>query len=362
MKRPRRTCAPAWLAVTLAATTGAFAVAGGVAGAAAPTRPDGGVLPAGIVVREVWITGNRRVEDATIRAALETAPGKALSAGAVRDDVRRLFALGLFEDVAIEMEGDPALGRVVVSVVEKPLVRAVLIDGNEALDDDKLREVVDVRPGELVDGSKLRRSAERIREKYVEEGYALAEVSVRRAPARPGEVDVVFSVAEAAKVTVRAITFVGNVSLTDAELKACMGTTGGDSLSFLKGTGKLSTAGLEHDLEMLKAAYYDVGYLDAKVARPRVTLSGDRRDAYVTITIDEGRRYRVGKVDVAAPKDPAARDALPAPLLKAGAWFSRTSFAADVAALTRHYRDLGFAYVRVVPRMDLEKHEDPVCK
>src|SRR5574341_991684 len=128
-----------------------LAAAGSGIGAGAPPAAAGDLhapgLPPGAIVREVRVAGCVRAEEAAVRRVLGTLPGAPLDAAMVRADLRRLLALGLFDDVRIEIEGDPADGIVVVTVVERPLVRRVAFDGNDALETEKLAPLLDVRPG-----------------------------------------------------------------------------------------------------------------------------------------------------------------------------------------------------------------------
>jgi outer membrane protein insertion porin family len=367
---PRRT-APLHLVAAAAATAAVLSAAPAVARAAdaddaagAPSLGGVGavrICDEPIVVREVRIAGNTRVEDAAIRAVLETGPGKVLSCRVVREDLRRVWRLGFFKDVSIEYEGEPANGIVVLTVAEKPLIRNVEIAGNEEIDDDKLMEVVDVKRGEILDIPKLKRNAEKIKDKYVEDGYFLAEVTFDYKDAGGGQSDVVFTVVESAKVTVRKITFVGNKALTDKELKDRMGTKEGDTLSWLSGSGKFNAEDFERDLIIVTAAYYDVGYINVKVDRPIVTLSRDKKDIHITIHIDEGARYRVGKVGVKGKLlDVTAEELAKALHLKEGDWFSRTNLGLDVQELTRRYRDKGYAYCNVVPDSSIDVTDNTV--
>jgi len=265
--------------------------------AAEPDVPPGMTGFPTIIVREVRVIGNSRVEAAAVRAVLKTSPGKVLDPEAVAADLKRIFRMGFFEDARIELAGDPEDGLVVVSLKEKPLISKVTISGNKELKTDKIKEVVDVRRGEILSLSKVKRNVEKIREKYIDEGYYLAEV-MHETKIIGDTVEVAFKIIESAKVKVKKLTFVGNKALTDKELKEVMATKEGDFLSFITGSGKFNEKDFEEDLFRATARYYDIGYINVNVGKPVISLGRNKKSLYITVHVEEGARYRVGKVGI----------------------------------------------------------------
>ena len=74
-----------------------------------------------VVVREINVSGNRRVEPETVRTYLKFQIGSAYDAGKVDQSIRSLFATGLFSDVKIDRNGSSVL----VTVVENPIINQV---------------------------------------------------------------------------------------------------------------------------------------------------------------------------------------------------------------------------------------------
>ena len=58
----------------------------------------------GIVVREIRIEGNRRIDANAIRAVLVTQVDTAFSFSRVAEDVRRIYELGFFRDVDVSAD------------------------------------------------------------------------------------------------------------------------------------------------------------------------------------------------------------------------------------------------------------------
>src|SRR5947207_3025695 len=112
------------------------------------------------------------------------------------------------------------------------------------------------------------------------------------------EVTVVFLINEHAKVTVKEIRFVGNHAIGSEELKAAMLTQEGSPFSFVTSAGTYREEAFQRDEIVLQGLYFDIGYIYVKFGRPAIELSPDKRFIYITVTIDEGEPFDVGKIDV----------------------------------------------------------------
>jgi outer membrane protein insertion porin family len=174
------------------------------------------------------------------------------------------------------------------------------------------------------------------------------------------DVDVYFIVDENAKVEVRQVRFLGNHAVTDAELKGAMGTQEGGWLSFLTSSGTYREDAFDRDLLLLTAFYYDKGYINVKMGKPEIELSGDKRYLYITIPIEEGLPYKIGKIDfkgeLLKPRD--FYDKLMN--VKAGETFSRTRLGTDIQRLNDVFKDAGYAYVNIQPLTNIDSQKRTV--
>jgi len=300
-------------------------------------------------VGDVRIEGNRRVEPEAIRNAITERKGAAYDPKKVQADVRALMKLGFFSDVTVEREGPSDAPVLVYRVVERPALREWRAEGNTELSKKDLEETVTIKAGQLLDPAAVQKDVKKIQEKYVEKGYFLAEVSSRTEERPDNQVDVVFVVNEQAKVQVKEVRFIGNAHVPADDLHKVMQTHEGSLLSFLSDAGTYREEALQRDLQAVQALYLDRGYVTVKVGTPAVALSPDRRLIYVTIPVEEGEQYTIGKVSLDGQlldQEPKLRRIL---RTKSGATFSRADVAADLFAVGDVYKDLGHAYANVSP-------------
>ncbi len=316
--------------------------------AAAPTsapKPDALSLQ---IVR-VHFRGNRKVEDDALRVNMRTQAGANLTQDMLRDDVRSIWKMGFFEDVQVESTSTPQ-GLVVVFVLkEKPSIRKIYVTGHEELGLSKINEVLDIKKEQILDLAKIKKNVDKIREQYIQRGYYMAEVNYELRRDSASDVDVYFRIRENAKVEVRRVNFVGNHGASDDDLRGVMLTQEGDLFSLVTSSGTYREDVFQRDLLLVQSYYWDRGFVNVKLGEPQLELSPDRRSLYITLSVEEGQQYRVGKIDVHGDLLESKEFYLSRFGAKPGDVFNRSKLTQDVQGLTDFYRDRGYAYPNTVP-------------
>jgi len=322
----------------------------------------------GQAIADIRVEGNRRVETEAMLLELESGVGELVASRNLAADIRRLWAMGKFEDVRVEGELTGAGVVLTFIVKERPTVRKIIVEGNSKIKLDDINEVLDLKLNGILDLGAVKSNVEKVKQAYVEKGFFLAEVTYGLKPVEdePGKVDILIIISEAAETVVRKITFIGNQAFTDEELRKHMITRVGGYLSVItkRAGGVFNKEAFGGDFQMLKQFYSDKGYLDAQVKDPELSLSPDRRFVYVTIPVDEGPQYRIGRI--------RAKETLPRgekalydertlaesidPILREGDVASMGKIQTIIQDIERRYKDAGHAYVNVIPdaRQDKE--------
>jgi outer membrane protein insertion porin family len=319
-------------------------------------------------IASVRFRGNRRVESEAMMLELDSSPGELVSRPKLANDLRRLWALGFFEDLRVEGEMTPAGVELTYVVKERPTVRKIVVEGNDEVKLDDINEVLDLELNEVLDLGKVKANVEKVAAVYTEKGFFLAEVdyAIRPAEDEPGKVDLAIVVHEAAEVIIRSVTFVGNQAIEDTELRKNMATRAGGYMSLIskRAGGVYNRDIFAQDYLLLRQYYADKGYFDADFGDAELSLTPDRRFVHITIPVDEGPQYRIGEIrareEVAQGEEPLFPDELLMesidPILKVGDVASAGKLNIIREDIERRYKDNGYAYVNVVPnfRQDRE--------
>lgn len=327
----------------------------------APQVP--GTLCQGRRIRDIRVEGARRVDPDDVRATMRLRRELPCTDTEIARDARAIWDLGFFDDIIIEAEPSGTEIELIVRVVERPAIARIIFSGNDEVDDDDIEEKVTLREGAILSVVDVRRQVTKIRDLYAEEGYFLARVTydIRQLPGDRGEVEVRFAIEEGDEVTVRRVRFLGNENIPSDDLNEIMRTSETGFFSFISDDDTFNTTFFEEDVTRLQAWYYDKGYLAVSIGTPRIELTGDGSHIDITIPIEEGPRFRIGRMQVTeVDENGATINALEDDLresidLESGDWFSRTKIALGIEEIRRVYRDAGYARVEIAPDTNLDQ-------
>jgi outer membrane protein insertion porin family len=297
----------------------------------------------------IVVEGNRRVETDAIRSYFHVGPGGRLDAAAVDEGLKALYATGLFDDVKINQAG----GRIVVTVVEAPVINRVAFEGNKRVKDEQLTTEVQSKPRGTFSRPVVQADVERIVEVYRHAGRFDIHVDPKVIDLPNNRVDLVFEITEGEKTTVREIKFVGNHAFGPTRLKNAIKTTETNFFSFIKNTDIYDADRIEADRDLLRRFYLSKGYADVQVVAAQAEFDPEKKSFVVTFTVEEGEQYHFGSVDVVSN----VRDVDPKTLravLKAGTGgiYDADAVEKTTENMTIEMSKRGYAFAQVHPRGD----------
>jgi outer membrane protein insertion porin family len=310
--------------------------------------------PAGAAeqIREIVINGLQRSSVDSVRTYLLLREGDAFDPDRIDRSLKNLFATGRFADVAIRQDGE----RLVVTVVENPTVNRVAFEGNKNIKDDILEAEVSLKPLGVFTQAKVQADVRRILTLYRRGGRFAATVEPKVIELPQNRVDVVFEIIEGDATYVENIRFIGNKAFSDGTLREVIRTKQSRWWRFLSTEDTYDPDRLALDRELLRRFYLTEGFADFRVLSANAELTPDRKGFLVTFTIEEGERYRVGKVAVtSALKGLAADEVRDVITIREGDWYNADEVERNVDMLTEAIGDRGFAFIDVEPRVDRDR-------
>lgn len=307
------------------------------------------------VIREIRVAGAQRVEPETIRSYLTFSSGDTVSAADLDKSLKNLFRTGLFADVTLRIVGD----AVVVNVVENPIINRIAFEGNHRISDKILQNEIQLRPRVVFTRSKAKSDTQRIIDIYRRSGRFAARVEPKIIHLPQNRVDLVFEIKEGDLTQIRGINFIGNRQFSDGTLRGVIQTKESAWWRFLSSSDTYDPDRLAYDRELLRRFYLTEGYADFRVVSVSAELTPDRKAFFITITLDEGERYKFGKPEIVSSLravDPKKlRDEV---VFDEGDWYNAEEVDRSVNNLSDAVGDLGFAFVDVKRRIkrDAKKH------
>ncbi|WP_315702291.1 MULTISPECIES: outer membrane protein assembly factor BamA [unclassified Bradyrhizobium] len=312
-----------------------------------------GIVGAGPAVAQavasIAVEGNRRVEAETIRSYFKAGPNGTLDAGQVDDGLKALIETGLFQDVKINRQG----GRLVVTVVENAVIGRVAFEGNKKLKDEQLSAEVQSKPRGTFSRPMVQSDASRIAEIYRRSGRYDVRVTPEIIEQPNNRVDLIFTIEEGVKTTVKSVTFIGNNAFSAARLRDIIKTHETNWLSFLGGNDVYDPDRVEADRDLIRRFYLKHGYADVQVVAALTEYDPEQKGFLVSFKIDEGQQYRVASVDFQSSI--AALDAKSLRSLSrvdAGSLYNVEQVEKSVEEMQIEASRRGFAFAVVRPRGD----------
>ncbi|MBM2837460.1 MAG: yaeT [Deltaproteobacteria bacterium] len=305
---------------------------------------------------KITIKGNKTIEADAIKAVIKISEGKPLITEDVRDAIKAIFEMGYFTDVQAETS-DTEVGKELAFIVsERPQIREIDFNGNKEIEKDKLKELLTFKANTILDLNKIRESISKIKTEYENSGYYVADVQYKIETVGENQIKLVFEINENDKVLVKRIILLGNKEYNDDALKKIIQTKEGSWSSWISSKGTFKENMLRGDVEILSSHYLNNGYIQASVEEPQVFLTPDKRWIYITIRIEEGKKFWLGKIDFKGDILDSVDDLSKNVKLKEGDVFSRDRLRQDIVSLTDMYGDKGYAFANIVPLTTLD-HE-----
>lgn len=245
----------------------------------------------GKLIRDIRVTGLKKIEPMLVTNNLRSRPGSPLNPETVRGDVQRLNRLGRFKSINAKVQAfDDASVLIIFEFVETPVVQDVQAIGNRQLSDSEIAPTITLLKDTPVDDFQLGAARSAIEKLYRDKGYYQATVTIDQEELDKNGI-VLFRINEGERVRVSEVRFDGASSFSYRQLTSAIKTTPWGIFE----SGPVDDAQLDRDVAALVEFYRDRGHLDVRADR-QVVFSPNGREAVVNFVVEEGPVYTLKKV------------------------------------------------------------------
>jgi len=310
------------------------------------------------VVKDIRVEGIQRTEAGTVFSYLPVKVGERFSDDKASEAIKSLFATGFFKDVRIEIDNDV----IIVLVDERPAIANVDFVGIKEFEKDALKKglkEVGLAESRIFDRAVLERAEQELKRQYLSKGLYGVQVTTTVTPLERNRVGVNFNVVEGEAAKIRQISVIGNKAFKEKELVDLFSLTTPGWFTWFSKTDQYSKQKLSADIEALRSFYLNRGYLDFSIDATQVSITPDKKDIYITLSITEGEKYLVSDVKLAGNMVVPETELQKLVKLKAGDTFVRDSVTATTKAISDRLGNEGYAFANVnaAPEVDKEKRQ-----
>ncbi|APH59273.1 Outer membrane protein assembly factor yaeT [Granulibacter bethesdensis] len=300
------------------------------------------------LIETIQIEGNHRIETGTILSYMAVQPGDPFDPERIDHSLKTLYATGLFSDVKLDRQGN----TLVVKLVENPIINRVAFEGNHKLTDEQLRKIVQLRQRAVFTPLQAQADRQAILAAYAGSGRFAASVEPKIVRLPDNRVDVIYEITEGDATLISRIAFVGNKAFSEGRLREVVDSRETRWWRFLSSSDTYNPERINYDKELLRRFYLQNGYVDFKVRDAHAELSQDRKSFFITYVLDEGERYKVGKITVESKLRHVKGDTLLGDItLRGGHWYDGDAVEQSVQAISDDVQNRGYAFVQVKPRI-----------
>lgn len=302
---------------------------------------------------DIRIRGLQRIPVERVYATLNVKAGDIIDSKVAAGIVRSLFRTQDYQDVRVTRDGDV----LVITLAERPAVSAISIEGNKSIDTEQLLK--GLKDAGLAEGGVFRRSTlenmrVELQRQYISSGRYGARVDANVIPQPRNRVSIAIKIREGKAANIGGIRFIGNAVFSDEQLRDILKSREYSRWSWFNSDDKYSREKLAADLETLRSWYMDRGYINFQVKSTQVSVSTDRREVFLAISLSEGERYTVGSVELAGSLVVDEAELRPLILVRPQQTFSQqlVTLSSDIITRRLGFDGYVFAEVRGVPELN----------
>ena len=306
-------------------------------------------------ISDIRVNGLQRVSAGSLFGALPLNVGESADDRTLTEATRELFKTGFFQDIQLGRDGNV----LVITVVERPSISSIEIEGNKAISSDDLLKGLNqsgLAEGEIFQRATLEGVRNELQRQYVAQGRYSAEIDAEVIPQPRNRVALKININEGSVAAIQHINVVGNKVFSDEDLQDLFELKTTNWLSFFRNDDKYAREKLSGDLERLRSYYLDRGYINMDITSTQVSITPDKKHVYITVNIDEGEKYTVRDVKLSGDLKVPEEEVRALLLVKEGQVFSRKVMTSTSELITRRLGNEGYTFANVngVP----EPHND----
>lgn len=304
-------------------------------------------------VQKIEITGAQRIEESTIASYMDLKVGDTVDNVTADRVLKNLFATGLFADVKVAN----ANGTVRINVVENPIINQIAFEGNDEIEDSELLAEIQMRQRQVFTRPKVQSDVSRLYQVYRRQGRFSVDVQPKIITLDQNRVNLVFEIQEGEVTKIQSIRFVGNKEYSDSKLRSVMSTKEKAWYRFISNSDRYDPDRLSYDQELLRNFYLSQGYADFQVLSAVAELSNDKENFFLTLTLEEGQRYKVAETEIISHiRNLDVENVRETISIDNGDWYDADKVKTVVEKMTDRLGDMQFAFVDVRP--DIIKNRD----
>ncbi|MBL6906215.1 MAG: outer membrane protein assembly factor BamA [Pseudomonadales bacterium] len=311
------------------------------------------------VIADIIVDGYQRISPGIIYNLLPVGIGDTVGAGTSAQIIRELSESEYFDEIEVAREGN----ILVVTVLERPSVAEITIEGNSILETEAILE--NMATAEIAEGQIFTRPALEVIRQGIQDVYssrgrygAAVEIEVEELPRN--RVAIKLNINEGEESRIRHINIVGNEAFSEEELLGLFELGTKPFYLLLSRKDRYSREQFSGDLERLESFYLDNGYVEFNIDSTPISITPDRKEVYITININEGDLFTINEVDLAGDLVDAEALLRAAVFVRPGQIYSQGLVTGTEEIMVQFLGNLGYAFAEATGVPEVNEEDETV--
>jgi len=262
----------------------------------------------------------------------------------VQEIIHNLARLKLFNFVSVDTSivGDGIFIK--ITVEEAPFLKSrPKFIGNKKIKDKKLRERLDLKPGQVITDKTIFDCKRKIIAFYKENSFYNTEVRDSMTVDSLNKAELFFLIKEGGEPRIGSIVINGNSAFSDNKIRKLMQNK---PKAFLR-AGKLDEEKLAEDIVKIREFYKEHGYLDVEVEEPIIEVKDNK--FIITINIQENKKYYIGDIGFEGNSVFGTQQLERLLKYKSGEVYNIKKVNETLQKFIEAYADEGYIYLKLLP-------------
>ena len=324
------------------------------------------LLSSGVVhaatVSKIEVSGNQRMDDESVRILANVKIGENIGEMRANEIAKDLEKSGYFSKINVRMNGN----TLKINVVEAPIINQVTVEGNDEVSTDDLKKEIKTKERTSYDTATIGADVQRMLTIYQRKGFFGTKIEPQKIELDDNRVNVVYEITEGHPTWISDIKFEGNKKFSDATLRNEILSREHAWWRFMTQFDTFDEDRIQYDGQMLRQFYLRNGYVDFAVKDINGKFTPNREYYSVVFTVDEGPKYKFGKIKIENPFDDVPTSELDdVVVMTDGDVYNVDQVEETISALRSAIAEYGYAFINVEPiptKNDTDKTIDMVFK
>ena len=246
-------------------------------------------------VNFIVIDGNNRITSSQIIEYSRIEIGKTYTKNDISRFIKNLFSTNLFKDIKIKIESN----TVYITVSERPIISKILIDGNSLVESEQIvssLKSIGISQSKPYNKNLIDKVQQELIRLYYDNGRYSSAISITEKELDNDLIELSLLIDEGLASTIKEIKIIGNNKYSDRQLRSLIKS--GPKYWFEVWSDKdiYNSTLLDQDIEAIRDYYFNRGYAKFDIVSKQVNLSSDKKNIYITLSINEGELFKFGTI------------------------------------------------------------------